>query len=121
MEGDRQADFSGFIRESRSWGVTFGRNPVTVMAKWNWRGEQKNAAFPTLGPDAFTYVGPRTHLDLNLDYQFGKRLSLFVNARNVFDVRNVVRRYGSETPAYARTFSSAEYGVQLGAGIKGTF
>jgi outer membrane receptor protein involved in Fe transport len=91
------------------------------MAKWNWRGEQKNAAFPTLGPDAFNYVGPRTHLDLNLDYQFAKRLSLFVNARNVFDVRNVVLRYGSDTPDYARTFSSAEYGVQLGAGIKGTF
>ena len=60
-------------------------------------------------------------LDLNLDYQFSPRLSFFVNARNVFDERNVVRRYGSATPDYARTFSSGEYGVQLGAGIKGSF
>lgn len=121
LEGDRQADFSGFIRDSRSWGVTFARKALTFMAKWNWRGEQKNAAFIGLGPDAFNYTAPRTQLDLNLDYQFGKRLSFFVNARNVFDARNVQLRYGSETPAYARFFSSADYGVQLGAGVKGTF
>jgi outer membrane receptor protein involved in Fe transport len=92
-----------------------------VMAKWNWRGEQKGVAFPAFGTDAFSYTGARTHLDLNLDYQFGKRLSFFVNARNVFDVRNVSLNYGSQTPGYARISRSAEYGVQLGAGIKGTF
>jgi TonB-dependent receptor len=121
LEGDRQADFSGFIDDSRSWGVTFARSPLTLMAKWNWRGEQKNAAFPALGPDAYNYLGARTHLDLNLDYQFGKRMSFFVNARNVFDARNVSLRYGSQTPDYAKILSSAEYGVQLGAGIKGSF
>ena len=121
LQGDRQADFSGFIKDSRSWGITLVKNPLTLMAKWNWRGEQKSTAFVGLGPDAFSYTAPRTQLDLNLDYQFGKRLSFFVNARNVFDIRNVVQRYGSETPAYAKVFSSADYGVQLGAGIKGSF
>lgn len=121
LEGDRQADFSGFIDDSRSWGVTFMRNPLTLMAKWNWRGEQKNAAFPSLGPDAYNYLGARTHLDLNLDYQFGKRLSFFVNGRNVLDARNVTLRYGAQTPDYAKVLTSAEYGVQLGMGIKGTF
>lgn len=121
LEGDRQADFTGFIKDSRSWGVTWTRNPLTVMAKWNWRGEQKNAAYPSLGADAFNYTAPRTHLDLNLDWQFARRLSFFLNARNVFDARNVIRRYGSATPAYARFFSSADYGVQLGAGVRGTF
>ena len=121
LEGNQQADFSGFINDSRSWGLTFARNPLTLLAKWNWRGEQKNAAFPAFGPDAFNYLGARTHLDLNLDYQFGKRLSLFLNARNVLDARNVSLRYGSQTPDYAKVLTSAEYGVQLGAGIKGTF
>ena len=97
------------------------RRSLTLMAKWNWRGEQKNAAFPSLGPDGYNYIGARTHLDLNLDYQFGKRMSFFVNARNVFDARNVSLRYGSQTPDYAKILSSAEYGVQLGAGIKGSF
>ncbi|MEY4938375.1 MAG: hypothetical protein RIQ93_110 [Verrucomicrobiota bacterium] len=121
LEGDRMADFSGFIDNSSSWGITYARNPLTVMAKWNWRGEQKGVAFPSFGPDAFSYTGARTHLDLNLDYQFGKRMSFFINARNVFDVRNVSLNYGSQTPDYARIARSAEYGVQLGAGIKGTF
>lgn len=121
LEGDRQADFSGFIDDSRSWGVTFARNPLTIMAKWNWRGEQKNAAFPAFGPDAYNYLGARTHLDLNVDYHFARRLSFFLNARNVFDARNVTLRYGSQTPDYAKVLTSAEYGVQLGAGVKGTF
>jgi hypothetical protein len=30
-------------------------------------------------------------------------------------------RYGSQTPDYAKVLTSAEYGVQLGAGIKGSF
>jgi len=121
LEGDRQADFSGFIDDSRSWGVTFTRRALTLMAKWNWRGEQKNAVFPAFGPDAYNFTGARTHLDLNVDYQFGRRMSFFINARNVFDARNVLLRYGSQTPDYAKVLSSAEYGVQLGAGIKGTF
>jgi len=121
LEGNRQADFSGFIDDSRSWGVTFTRRGLTVMAKWNWRGEQKNAVFPAFGPDAYNYIGARTHLDLNLDYQFNQRMSVFVNARNVFDARNVSLRYGSQTPDYAKVLTSAEYGVQLGAGIKGSF
>ncbi|MSU51159.1 MAG: hypothetical protein EXS37_19070 [Opitutus sp.] len=123
LKGDRQADFTGFIRNSRSWGLTFARKPVTVMAKWNWRGEQKNAALAAAnyGTNAFNYTGPRTQLDLNVDYQFGKRMSLFVNARNLFDARNVLLRYGAETPGYAKIFQSADYGAQLSAGIKGTF
>ncbi|MDO8540304.1 MAG: TonB-dependent receptor [Opitutaceae bacterium] len=121
LEGERQADFSGFIDDTRSWGVTFARHPLTLMAKWNWRGEQKNAAYPNAGPDGYNYTGARTHLDLNADYQFGKRMSFFVNARNIFDVRNESLRYGSQTPGYAKVISSAEYGVQLGAGVKGSF
>jgi iron complex outermembrane recepter protein len=121
LKGDRQADFSGFIKSSASWGVTFERSRLTLMAKWNWRGKQKGTAIANFGPDAYNYSGARTHLDLNCDYQFSKRMSAFVNARNVFDVRTVSQRYSTETPDYARGFSSAEYGVQLGAGIRGTF
>lgn len=123
VRGDRQADFTGYIRDSRSWGVTFARKPVTIMAKWNWRGEQQNSALAaaTYGTNAYNYTGPRTQLDLNVDYQFGRRMSLFVNARNLFDARNVLLRYGTETPGYAKIFQSADYGAQLSAGIKGSF
>lgn len=121
LGGDRGADFAGFVRESVGWGVTFARGPATVMAKWSWHGEQKNGAFAALGPVAFNYVAPRTDLDLSLDYQLEKRLSVFLNIRNVFDERSVQRRCGSETPAYARTFNTAEFGAQWAAGIKGSF
>jgi|GEM_PF-4742158 len=48
-------------------------------------------------------------------------MSVFVNARKVFDARNVSLRYGSQTPEYAKVLTSAEYGVELGAGTKGSF
>ena len=121
LKGDRQADFSGFIKNSSSWGITFDRSRLTLMAKWNWRGKQKGTAITNFGPEAYNYSGARTHLDLNCDYQFSKRMSVFLNARNVFDIRTVSQRYSTETPDYARRFSSAEYGVQLGAGVRGAF
>lgn len=47
--------------------------------------------------------------------------SYSLNARNVFDARNETLRYGSQTPDYAKVLTSAEYGVQLGAGVRGSF
>lgn len=121
LSGDRQADFSGFIPENMNWGVTFTKNPVTVIAKWNYRGEQKGAAFPAFGPDAYNYTKARTTLDLSTDYQVSKRLSLNANVRNVFNQYLTTVRYGSSTPAYARARQLREYGVYFSAGIKGTF
>ena len=45
LDGDQDADFAGFIPKNMNWGVTFTRKPVTLIAKWNYRGEQKGAAF----------------------------------------------------------------------------
>lgn len=119
--GEKGADFSGFIAESINWGFTFKRAPAIFMAKWNFQGDQKLAATPAFGPDAFQYRKARTNLDLNLDYQLGKRLSFFATARSIFNQPTVLLTYGSQTPRYARQSRAAEYGVYLSAGIKGTF
>jgi TonB-dependent receptor len=121
LKGDRQADFNRFIEETVNWGFTFSRKPVTFMAKWNYRGKQKRTAFPTLGPDAFEYYKARVNLDLNMDYTVSSRLAFFLNARNVFNVPQVLQRYGSATPEYAKQFRTEEFGIQFVAGIKGTF
>jgi iron complex outermembrane receptor protein len=121
LKGDRQADFNRFIEETVNWGFTFSRKPVTFMAKWNYRGRQKRTAFPTLGPDAFEYYKARVNLDLNLDYTVGPRLAFFLNARNVFNEPQILQRFGSETPAYAKQFRTEEFGIQFVAGIKGAF
>jgi hypothetical protein len=60
-------------------------------------------------------------LDVNLSYQAFKRLSVFVNARNVTNVHFNQSRYQADTPTYARRSSSNSYGAQWAFGVKGTF
>jgi len=121
LSGSQQADFTGFIPKNMNWGVTFTKKPVTLIAKWNYRGEQKGAAFPALGPDAYNYTAARTTLDLSGDYQINKRCSLNTNIRNVFNAYLVNTRYGSVTPGYAQPRQYRHFGVYFSAGIKGTF
>jgi iron complex outermembrane recepter protein len=122
LEGSRQASFSRFIPLSFNYGFTITRKPVTFSLKWNGRGEQQQrTAVPVLGPDAFVFQEKRTTTDLNVTWQFDRRLSLFANGRNIFNVHYNLLRYGSQTPHYAKISSTNSYGVQWAFGIKGTF
>jgi iron complex outermembrane receptor protein len=121
LQGSRNAAFTRFIPESGSWGVTITRNPATFMLKWNARGEQRQAASPAQGPDAYLYQEKRTTMDANITYQFTRRIQLFANGRNIGNVHYNLLRYGSQTPGYAKTSSSNSYGVQWAFGVKGTF
>jgi TonB-dependent receptor len=121
LEGDQDAEFSGFIPESANWGFDFTRKPFSVMAKWNYRGRQRLGNVPALGLDAFEYSKARTRLDVNVDYQLRPNLFLYFSGQNVFDVPETLLRYGSQTPRYARVSQVLTTGVQLTLGIKGTF
>ena len=121
LYGSRNAAFTRFIPLSFNYGVTFTRNPVTLMLKWNGRGEQRQAASAAQGPDAALYQEKRTTMDANLTWQVNRRISLFANGRNVFNVHYNLLRYGSQTPNYAKRSSTNSYGVQWAFGVKGTF
>ena len=121
LQGSQEASFSGFLPRSANWGFTFTKKPVVLTAKWNYRGQQRLTALPSYGPGAFQYWRSRTQLDVNIDYQLSKRLALFAIARNVLNDRSVLLGYGPQTPEYAKQLSVREYGVQLSAGVKGSF
>jgi hypothetical protein len=122
LYGSRQAAFTRFIPESFNYGFTITRKPITFSLKWNGRGEQlQRTAVPVLGPDAALFQEKRTTCDLNATWQFHRRLALFANGRNIFNVHYNLLRYGSETPGYAKISSTNSYGVQWAFGIKGTF
>ena len=104
-----------------NWGVTISRNPITFMAKWHHRGEQNRGPSTGQGPLASVYQDARTTLDLNLTYQASKRISLFVNCRNVANVHFNQSRYQADTPAYARRSSANSYGALGSFGLRGTF
>jgi TonB-dependent receptor len=121
LQGNRTADFNRFLPKSANWGFTFTKNPITFMAKWHHRGEQNRGPSTAQGPFAYVYQDARTTLDVNLSYQAFKRLSVFVNARNVTNVHFNASRYQEDTPEYARRSSSNSYGAQWAFGVKGTF
>ncbi len=121
LKGSREADFSSFIKSSANWGFNFSRQRFDFMARWNYRGQQKNAAVAALGPDAFSDTGATTMLDLNADYRFRKQLAFFISVRNVFNLDRRRFAYGPQTPEYARQNFTREYGTQYTAGIKGAF
>jgi hypothetical protein len=119
LDATQGADFSGYVPETANWGFSVAFKPVTFMAQWNHRGQTGRTAAP--GPTVSTYDRARTTLDVNLDYQFTRRLSFFTNARNVTNVYHSTLVYGENTPDYARQRNVRNYGVQFGIGIKGTF
>lgn len=96
LEGSRSANFSAFIRKSANWGVNFSRSSLTLLAKWNYRGQQKHG--PTAAVNGFQFGEARTTADVNADYQIKRNLSLYLNAQNVFNVPEVLLRYGPDTP-----------------------
>lgn len=91
------------------------------MAKWNYRGKQRNGAQPAFGPDGFTYQERCTALDVNFELQLRKEMFLFLNAQNVFNAPYITQIYGSQTPDYARRSFTNHNGVGLMMGIKGSF
>ena len=49
------------------------------------------------------------------------QISVVASANNVLNEPQTLLRYGSETPAYARQYQEAEFGIQLAIGLRGTF
>ncbi len=120
IDSNGQGSFSANITESLNWGVTFTQQRFTLMAKWNYRGLQRQGAIPALGADSYQYDTPRTTLDLNLDVRLTPRLALFASARNALSEDPVLHRYGSQTPEYAKQFRVNRHGAQYNLGVKGT-
>lgn len=121
LEGDTLADFTGFLPESVNWGFTVAWRRATVIAKWNYRGEQKAVAYPDMGPDAFRYPQPRMQLDLSLDVRLARTVSFYANVRNATNEIQNEFAYGSQTPRHAREFYHGAFGRPFTLGLKGTF
>lgn len=122
LDAATQPSFGNIISGSANWGLSFTRRPVSVMAKWNYRGLTRGTRIPGVGTeDGYQWDGERTTLDVNVDWRVTPRIGLFVNARNALGVNPEAFRYGGETPEYAKQFRVQEHGGQYSFGVKGTW
>ncbi|MGH7947291.1 MAG: TonB-dependent receptor domain-containing protein, partial [Opitutaceae bacterium] len=120
LQGPRATDFSGFIQRSGNIGITFSKNPVVFMLKWNYRGNQRLNAIGDM-PNGFEYFAARPTLDLNGEYQITRHITAFANVRNLFNEPSIRVRKSGETPAYAHGRRLQDYGAQWAFGVKGSF
>jgi iron complex outermembrane receptor protein len=123
LQGARDADFGNFQSRARNVGLTYNAHGLRVQVNYNLRGRQRQGSFAGagLGADAFRFVKQRDYLDLNVEYQLRKNLSLFAVGRNVTNEPQDYEAYGAQTPAYARYNFGEEFGVQFNFGVKGSF
>jgi iron complex outermembrane recepter protein len=121
LSGNPGASFTSFIPKSGNWGATFSQKRILVTARWNYRGQDQRAPQAAFGPEGYEYYKARTTLDMNASYQLTRRLSLAASVNNLTNEPQTLLRYGPDTPAYARQYQEAEYGIQLAVGIRGTF
>jgi TonB-dependent receptor len=122
LEGQNGADFSGFIPSSLNWGFNFNRAPYGFGARWSYLGPNRTAPIAAIGPDAYTYAQfKRPTLDLSVNYQLRANLALYANVKNATREPRLLRRYGSETPEYAKVFRYNNYGALFTVGLKGTY
>ena len=119
LDGGQQANFSAFIPQSANWGASWSRGSWSTILKWNYRGRQRQSQ--VTGVNGFQYFQSRTTVDLNAEWQFRRKIAVFLSAQNVFNAPEVLLRYGPDTPGYARRYQVTTYGTQLNAGVRGSF
>ncbi len=122
-QGDGAANFNGFTPRTYNWGVSFSRPKYSLRANWNYRGVQRGAAVTGRSIEAGTYNwnAKNLYVDLQGDYAFSRRLSLFAAIRNFSDAGSDARIFGPSTPLHARFRSQEQVGALVTFGVKGTF
>jgi TonB-dependent receptor len=137
LSGPNGKDLNGFISKTANFSLSWNKAPVSAQVTWNYRGRQRGQNGVTQGLQTGAqygstvaiatannfneYFASRYYIDVNLQYTLSKRLRFFLNARNVTNSPQTLERYNDSSPDYARGFRSEEFGIQIAAGIKGTF
>ena len=118
LQGQRGADFARFIPHTGNVGLTFNRRPLNIKVNFNYRGLQRISPLTNIG--GYRYYKERKYIDVNFEYAFSKRVTFFLNGRNVTNVPQDRIDLGNNA-AYSELNQVEEFGVQWGLGIKGTW
>ena len=118
LEGEHGADFTNFIPRAGNIGLTYNLLPVNIKLNYNYRGPQKLSTQSAI--NGFQYYAERKYFDLNAEYSFSKRATLFINGRNITNYPQDRVNLGNNID-YSRMNQVEEFGVQWAVGIKGQF
>ena len=123
--GDTNANFTGYVPKTGSWGASLTRERVTLHVNWNYRGRARRglvAAGNGIEPSTYNWGATRLVTDVIAEYHFNRRLTFFANLRNLYHVSDELEISGPNTPAVARLRqSAADFGSLWTMGVKGKF
>jgi iron complex outermembrane receptor protein len=103
-----------------NWGVSYSRKRFGAGLKWNYIGGDETA-LTSIGPGGLTVTKPLMTLDVNSEFRFTPRFSLFFNARNFTNESTRTYRLSPLTPSYSHAGTFSNGGVKMSAGIKATY
>ncbi len=123
LQGSQQASFTGFVRKTYNWGVTFSRDRYTLRLAVNHRGQIEQGRVTNAGtePNTITYLQSRAIADVSAEYRLTRRYGLFVTGRNVNSANEDTVTYGPSTPANKIIRGRINYGATWYVGAKATF
>ncbi|HEX7631185.1 MAG TPA: TonB-dependent receptor [Lacunisphaera sp.] len=132
LSGVSQSAFTLFIPETGNIAISWNKRPISAKVNFNYRGReigtsatsvalQTGAQYGAATNGFYEYYRQRWNCDVNIEYTLTKRFKLFANARNIFNAQQIIDRYSDTSAAYAKAFRREEFGVQMAAGLKGTF
>ncbi len=122
-QGDGAANFDGFTPRTYNWGVSLSRPKYSLRANWSYRGRQRGSEVTgrSIEPGTYNWTAKQLYVDLQADYTFTRKLSLFTAIRNFTDSGSDARIFGPNTPLHARFRSQEQVGALITFGVKGTF
>ncbi len=123
-QGDGAANFNGFTPRTYNWGVSLSRPKYTLRANWNYRGVQRGNVVTgrSIEPGTYNWNSKQLNVDLQADYTFTRKLTLFAAIRNFGDSAPTDNKiYGPSTPSHATFRSREEVGALVTLGVKGNF
>jgi TonB-dependent receptor len=114
------ADWKRYIPRSRNIGLRFNLPKFSGNFLLNKRGRMLRDTANQF-PGAAEYIKGRYQLDGNLEYQFSRRFSVFVAARNLLNAPSQWEVAGPVAPEWSWLTNNEDYGTQYSLGVKGSF
>ena len=122
-EGTQQASFTGFVRRTYNWGVSYSRERLSLRVAVNHRGriEQGRVTLAGAEPGTVTYLQARAIADVAAEYRLTRRYAVYVTGRNVNAANEDTVVLGPSTPADRSVQGRINYGATWYVGFKATY
>ncbi len=121
--GPAAANFANFVPRTFNAMIFMKKPRYSLRAGWNYTSIRRGGLVTgrSIEPGTFSWVSPRLYLDVGGQYFLTKKISLYVNLRNVNDAPQDSETFGPSTPSHAQFRTRSQFGSLWTFGVSGNF